>query len=281
MKITISAESTIDLPKELLDRYEIEVIPFTVLLGDQTYNDNELEPTEIINYVNKSGKLPKTTAVNSYMFEEHFKKLLSNSDAVIHVSLSSGISSTYQNAFNASKQLQNVYVIDSKSLSTGIALLAIYASELAKQGLSPEEIVEKTQKRREHLQVSFVLERLDYLFKGGRCSSLQAFGANILKLRVQILMKNDGKMCSAKKYRGDMTKCMVNYVKDTLEQFNTPDLTRAFITSPNATKEQFEQVKQMLIERGFKEVYCTNASATITSYCGEGTLGILYLNDGE
>lgn len=280
MKIALSAESTIDMPASLLTEYGIHTTPFTILLGDEAKLDGEVPVPEIIEYVNTHKILPKTSAVNQFQYKEHFDNLLKDYDAVIHFSLSSEISVACHNAKTCAKDYDNVFVIDTRTLSTGIGLLAIYASKLIKQGLEPNEIVEKCEKRIPSLQVSFILERLDYLHKGGRCSALSLFGANVLKLRIQILVK-DGKMGPANKYRGNMSKCIVNYVNDTLSTFNTPDLEEVFITSTTASEEQIESVKQILTEHGFKHIIVTYAGGTITSHCGENCLGILYLNDGE
>ena len=280
MKIAVSAESTIDMPKELLAQYDIHTLPFTVFLGDEVKYDGEVPTSHIIEYVNKYKVLPKTGAVNRTQFEEHFGKLLESYDAIIHVSLSSGISSACENAKAVAATMKNVYVIDSLSLSTGIGLIAIYASKLIKKGYALEEIVKKCEERVPHVQASFVLARLDYLYKGGRCSALQLFGSNILKLRLQILVK-DGKMKPAGKYRGNMDNCIKNYVNDTLREYDNPDLSEVFITSTTATDEQNAMVKQILEEHGFKHIMITNAGGTITSHCGENTLGILFINDGE
>jgi len=279
MRIALSAESTIDMPEELLRKYDIHTTPFTILLGNEAKLDGEVTPPEIIDYVSKTNQLPKTSAVNSYQYKEHFEKLLKDYDAVIHFCLSSEISVACHNAKTTASEMKNVYVVDSRSLSTGIALLAIYASKLRDKGLEPKKIVEKCEKRIPSLQVSFVLNRLDYLYKGGRCSALQMFGANLLKLRVQILVK-DGKMGAGKKYRGNMTHCIVNYVNDTLASFDNPDLEEVFITSTTATEEQVDAVRKILEEHGFKHIMVTNAGGTITSHCGENCLGILYINDG-
>ena len=280
MKIALSAESTIDMPANLLAEYDIHTTPFTILLGDEAKLDGEVPVPEIINYVNTAGILPKTSAVNEYQFKEHFDKLLQDYDAVIHFSLSSEISVACHNAKTCAQNYDNVFVIDTRSLSTGIALLAIYASKLIKKGFEPKQIVEKCEKRIPNLQVSFVLARLDYLHKGGRCSALSLFGANLLKLRLQILVK-DGKMGPAKKYRGNMDNCIINYVNDTLAAFNNPDLSEVFITSTTASEAQVQSVKNILTEHGFKHIMVTYAGGTITSHCGENCLGILYLNDGE
>lgn len=279
MRIALSAESTIDMPKELLEKYDIHTTPFTILLGDTPRLDGEVTSSEIIEYVNTNKILPKTSAVNSFQFQEHFESLLKEYDAVIHFSLSSEISVACHNAKTTASEMKNVYVVDSRSLSTGIALLAIYASKLRDKGLEPQEIVKRCEQRIPHLQVSFVLNRLDYLHKGGRCSALALFGANLLKLRIQILVK-DGKMGPNKKYRGNMSNCIVNYVNDTLESFNNPDLEEIFITHTTASEEQIESVKTILKEHGFKNIIVTCAGGTITSHCGENCLGILYINDG-
>lgn len=279
MKIAISTESTLDLPKELQKEYDISVIPFTVILGDKSGLDGDITPTEIFEYVDKTGILPKTAAVNEFQFDKHFTKLLRNHDAVIHISLSSGISSACQNAMATASIMKNVYVIDSESLSTGIALLAIYARKLANEGLKPEEIVEKVKARIPYVQASFVINSLNYLYKGGRCSGLARLSAALFRIKPQIIVAN-GKMSPQKKYSGKNEKCVDNYCRDTLEEFNNPDLSIAFVTHSHATPEMVKIAKEHLKKRGFKTIYETVAQATITSHCGPKTLGILYINDG-
>lgn len=280
MKIAISAESTIDLPKELLEKYDIHTVPFTILLGDKLELDGELPPTEIFEFVNQSKILPKTSAVNEEQYKEHFNKILKDYDAIIHFSLSSEMSSAYQNAVRASENYENVYIIDTRSLSTGIAVQAIYAKKLVDQGLAFDVIVKKVEEIIPHTQASFVLKRLDYLYKGGRCSSLAYFGANLLGLKPQIIVK-DGKMGSYHKYRGTMQKVVADYCRDTLAEFNTPNLDVAFITYSTATDEMISVAETALKNAGFKNIYKTLAGATISSHCGESCLGILYINKPE
>lgn len=279
MKIAISTESTLDIPKELQKQYDISVIPFTVILGDKSGFDGDITPLEIFDYVDKTGILPKTSAVNEYQYDKHFTKLLRNYDAIIHISLSTGISSACANAIHAASILKNVYIIDSQSLSTGIALLAIYARKLADKGLAPEQIVEKVEARIPFVQASFVINSLNYLYKGGRCSGLARFSAALFRIKPQIIVK-DGKMAPAKKYTGRNEKTVAAYCADTLEEFNNPDLSLAFVTHSHATPEMVEIAKQALKDRGFKTIYETTAQATITSHCGPKTLGILFINDG-
>ena len=280
MKICVSAESTIDLPKSLLEAYDIHTIPFTVLLGENAGLDGEITPTEIFDYVDKTGVLPRTSAINEFQYSEYFKKLLEEYDAIIHFALSSEISSACSNATNAASELKGVYVVDSRSLSTGIALEAIYASKLVKEGLKPEEIVNKVKERIPHNQTSFVLATVDYLHKGGRCSSLAKLGALVFRIRPQIIMAN-GKMSPGKKYNGKQITCVENYVRDTLEEFNNPDKSIVFITHSMATPDMVEAARKQLVEKGFTNIIETTAGATISSHCGPKCLGILYLNDGD
>lgn len=279
MRVAVSVESTNDLSKELLEKYDVKVIAYTITLGNNTFKDGDYTTLEMFEFVDKEGVLPKTTALNQFEYEEFFTELRKEYDAVVHIALSSGITSSCGNAFTAAKNVPNVYVVDSKSLSTGIGLLAIYARELANEGVAPNEIAERAQNRAEKLQVSFVVERLDYLYKGGRCNSLQLLGANLLKIRPRIVLK-DGKMLSDKKFRGKMDKVVENYCKETLNEFNTPDLKRVFITYTTATPEMVEAARSALEAAGFEEILETKAGGTIASHCGANTLGILYFNDG-
>lgn len=280
MKIAISAESTLDLSKELIKQYDVHVIPFTVLLGEDAYLDGDITSQDIFDYVEKNKILPKTSAVNEFQYREYFTKVLEEGyDALIHISLSSEISTSCSQAMQAAKKFDNVWVIDSRSLSTGIALEVIYAAKLVKKGLKPEQIVEKVNARIPYVQASFVIQTLEYLHKGGRCSGLLRFGAAILRIKPQIIV-SDGKMAPAKKYIGRKSQVIEAYCRDTLEQFANPDLSVAFVTHTLATPEMVAVAIDALRKRGFKTIYETKAGATITSHCGPQTIGILFINDG-
>lgn len=281
MKIAVSAESTIDLSKEQLNEFNIHTIPFLVTLGDRCAADGDITPQEIFDYVDKTNQLPRTSALNQYQYIEYFKKLLSSGyDAIIHICLSSKISSTYQNAFLASQDFDNVRVIDSRSLSSGIALLAIYARQLVDANqLNLDEIVRKVERRVPHVQASFVLAKLDYLYKGGRCSALAHIGAKILGIRPQILVV-DGGMIPGRKYRGKDNIVVKKYCEDTLELFNNMDKSICFVTATNYDKEIYDLAEEMCRKAGFKKIIRCTAGATITSHCGDRTIGILYFNDG-
>lgn len=281
MKIAITADSTIDLTPELLLKYDIKTIPVNILLGDTEYLDGEITVEEVFSYVDTNGVLPKTSAINEVRFTEFFEEVLKEYDAIIHFDISQEVSAMYNNAVSAASKFNGkVAVIDSRVLSSAIGLIAIYARELINNGEEFNAVVEKVKARIPNIQASFVIERLDYLFKGGRCSSLALFGANLLKIRPSILLKN-GKMGSHNKYRGNMPIVVKKYCEDTLKEFNHPDKTRVFITYTTATEEMVEAAKAVVLEHGFNEVLITRAGCTVASHCGGNTLGILYINDSS
>lgn len=277
MKIVISAESTIDLPKELLDKYNIKTTPFTINLGDELIEDHFGVSKEIFEFVDKSKKLPKTSAVSPDQFKTHFENLKKDYDAIVHVSLSSLISSAYNNACMVAKEMENVYVVDSKSLSTGIALLAIKGKDLIDEGKDAKEIFETLQALTPKVEASFVLERLNYLHKGGRCSALALLGANILKIKPQIIL-SDGRMIVGKKYMGNMTKVVDKYIDDLLDNNPNPILEHVFITHSSPMPEAEKILTEKLENRGFKYIHNTLAGGTISSHCGPNCIGVLFLN---
>lgn len=277
MKIVISAESTIDLPKELLDKYNINTTPFTINLGDELIEDHFGVSKEIFEFVDKSKKLPKTSAVSPDQFKTHFENLKKDYDAIVHVSLSSLISSAYNNACMVAKEMENVYVVDSKSLSTGIALLAIKGKDLIDEGKDAKEIFETLQALTPKVEASFVLERLNYLYKGGRCSALALLGANILKIKPQIIL-SDGRMIVGKKYMGNMTKVVDKYIDDLLDNNPNPILEHVFITHSSPMPEAEKILTEKLENRGFKYIHNTLAGGTISSHCGPNCIGVLFLN---
>lgn len=279
-KIAISLDSACDLSKELIEKFDFKIIPFGVNLGDKFFYDGEISPEEIFEYADNNKTLPKTNAVNEEAFKEHFAKILNDYDAIIHFDISSEMSSAYQNAVNASKNFKNVYVVDSRTLSTAISLEAIYAKKLTETMDDPAKIVELVKKRIPAVQASFVIERLDYLYKGGRCSGLALLGANLLKIRPEIEVLN-GNMKNTEKFRGKMADCVTKYCRATLEKYNHPDKSVIFITHSVADKELVDAAKAVVSEYGFENVYETTAGCTVSSHCGKNTLGILYINDGE
>ena len=281
MNIKISADSTCDLSPELIARYDIGISPLYIVRDGESLVDGvDITPDEIYAHVEAGGSMCSTAAVSVYDYVEFFRKELESSDAVVHFHISGEMSACYQNACIAAAEVGNVYPVDARNLSTGIGLLVLEAAELARAGqLTAQEIQERMNQRRELLDVSFVVEQLGYLRKGGRCSSVAALGANMLSLRPCIQVK-DGKMGVGKKYRGAYQKCLLQYVKERLEGRNDIDLHRIFITeSGGFTPEEVAEVEAAV--RGyqpFEEVLHTRAGCTVSSHCGPRTLGILYFH---
>ncbi len=276
--IIISSDSTCDLGKELCESYNVSIIPLGVNLGDKTYFDGvDITPDEIYAHHDKTGELPKTTAANVGDLIDYFTPLAEKADAVIHFSISSDFSSTYNNACLAAAEFDNVYNIDSRNLSTGSGLLVVAAAEMAKEGLSATEIVEKINAMAVCVDASFVIDSLEYLHKGGRCSALAMLGANLLKLKPCIEVKN-GKMGVGKKYRGKYASVLTEYVNERLANIENIDNTRVFVTHAGVNKEIVNAVAEQVKALGyFNEVLITRAGCTVSSHCGADTLGVLFV----
>ena len=281
MNYKITCESSADLNQDMYKKLKVGVIPFKITLGDKDYSDGiDVTNTQLFEFVENTKQLPKTSAINEFDYEEFFKEQLKDCDGLIHFCISSQISSTYNNALNASKKFKNVHIIDSMSLSSGIGLQVMYATKLRDKGVDIEEAVALINSRREHVQISFVVDKLNYLYKGGRCSALSLLGANLLAIKPSILVKN-GKMIVGKKYMGKMHKILGQYILDTLEQFSNPDKSMCFITYSSATDEMLKVSKETLEKTGmFKKIIETTAGSTVATHCGPNTLGIIYYNDG-
>lgn len=281
MNIKISADSTCDLSPDLIARYDIGISPLYIVRDGESLVDGvDITPDEIYAHVEAGGSMCSTAAVSVYDYVEFFRKELESADAVVHFHISGDMSACYQNACIAAAEVGNVYPVDARNLSTGIGLLVLEAAELAQKGeLTAQEIQQRMNQRRELLDVSFVVEQLGYLRKGGRCSSVAALGANMLSLRPCIQVK-DGKMGVGKKYRGAYQKCLLQYVKERLEGRDDIDPHRIFITeSGGFTPEEVAEVEAAV--RGyqpFEEVLHTRAGCTVSSHCGPRTLGILYFH---
>lgn len=275
MKIAISIDSACDIPNEIITQNNIFCMPYFVTLGEQEFRDGEKTSQELFDYVKKSGVLPKTGAPSAQLFKEYFSNILNDYDAVIHFNLSSKMTSAFSNAKLASEELQNVYLIDSASLSSGIALLVIKCIEMVKQGKQPEQIVEAINALIPYVQASFLVDTLKFLHKGGRCSSLALLSATLLMIKPQISVI-DGEMKVTKKYMGSIAGCLKKYVEDMLKK-SDPDLSVAFVTH-SSPMPVASTIVARLQEYGFKQVYDMQASSTICSHCGPGTLGILFIN---
>ena len=278
MKIKIISDSTCDLSPELIKKYDIEILPLYVSIGDNNLLDGvEVTPDDIYEYVDKSGKLPSTSAPNLSDFLDLFRKWRSEGYEIVHFNISGDFSSSYRNACMAAEEVGGVYVVDSRNLSTGQGHVVLYGAELAAEGKSAEEIVEACNKITSKVEASFVVDSIDYLHKGGRCSSVAALGANLLKLKPCIDVI-DGKMTSGKKYRGKIDKVILQYVEERLKGRDDIDTKRIFITHTKCDKEIVDAVRDKIKEFfDFDEVLETTAGCTITSHCGPYTLGILFI----
>ena len=245
MKILITTDSTSDLTEELYKKYNIKILPLLVTLGDKTYLDGvDIKQDDIYAHFDKTGELPKTGARSPEDFHDFFKKYTDEGYELVHIGIGSDLSSSYNNALIASKDLKGVYIVDSKNLSSAIGLLCMYASELASSGkFTAEEIAKKVEERVPHTQASFIVEKLKFLYKGGRCSMLAMLGANLLRIKPGIQVK-DGKLGVSKKYMGAYLSCMQKYIEDTLATYNNPDNTRIMITYSTATPEMVDLAKK-------------------------------------
>ncbi len=280
MKVKISADSTCDLPKLLAEKYDIGIVPLYIVKGSTALKDGlEICGEDIYAHVESTGELCSTAAVSVADYMEFFSRLREDCDALIHFHIASGMSCCYQNACIAASEIGNVYPIDSTTLSTGISLLAMKAAELADEGMAAEDIVKEVEEMRGKLEVSFVVDTLEYLKKGGRCSALAALGANLLSLRPCIELK-DGAMGVGKKYRGHTDRCFLQYIKERLEGRDDIDTKRIFITDSGAGKLNDElraRLKEEVLKyQSFEEVHFAGAGGTICCHCGPGAMGIIF-----
>ena len=279
-KVKITCDSTADLDYLFAER-GIAVTPLTVLLGDRSGLDGtEITTEDIYEYFAETKKTPKTSAVSPEEYREFFEKQTADGSEVVHFTISSQMSACYANACKAAEDFKGVYVVDSENLSTGIGLLVLYADDLANEGLGGEEIKARADARKSAVQASFVVDTMDFLYRGGRCGGVTAFIASVLKIKPSIYVKN-GAMGVGKKYMGATSKAIVKYVADTMKAYNNPDLKYFFITHSSAKPEVVETVRRE-VEQAYPNanIFITVAGSTITSHCGKGTLGVLYFNDG-
>lgn len=279
MSIKVTATSTCDLPPQLLERYQITMVPLYVSFGGNTYRDGvETGPEDIFRHVEGGGQLPSTAAVNIADYQELFARLAPQYDEVIHITIGSEFSCCYQNALVAAEDFGNVHVVDSRNLTVGQGILAVAAAEAAERGMGIQEILSMLEGMAGRVDTTFVVDKLDYLAKGGRCSSVVALGANLLKLKPCIVLSG-GRMTVGKKYRGAFDKVLPDYVVDQLNGKNV-DLDRVFVVHTRCNPEIPEAVCGMVRQYGFREVITAVAGSTISCHCGPNTLGVIFLRKG-
>lgn len=281
-KIRISADSTCDLSPELVEKYDIAITPLKITLGDTDYTDQiDITPQKIYDYVAETGVLPKTAAVSVGTYTDVFTELKKDCDEVVHFTISSEMSSCYQNAVLAAEEVGGVYVVDSRNLSTGIGHLAIEAAIAAQdETKAGKDVFDYVSSLVDRVDVSFVINSVNYLYKGGRCSGVAAVGANLLKLK-PLIEVHDGKMDMAGKYRGNMKDVVKKYITDRLTVPGAKfKRDRIFVTCTCTDYDLPNYAKEIVESLGlFDEVLITIAGSTITSHCGKDTLGILYINE--
>ena len=276
MKICISADSTCDLPKEFVEKYDIRLNAMPFSLGENDLRHDGVDGTseDVFEYVKKTGKLPTTSAYNEYEYTEHFKKIKEEYDAIIHFSFSWDISSTGLNARRAAEKMENVFTIDTQNLSCGISLLILECQEMIEKGLDIKDIIESIEKLKKKVQASFVIDTLKYLHKGGRCSGVSLIGSKLLSIKPRISVV-DGKMMVTKKYIGNINTCLLKYCDDILNEVPA-NKKRVFVAYSSPIKVK-DKIKEKLKNYGFEEIIEAKAGPSICIHCGENTLGILYI----
>lgn len=281
-KVILSADSTCDLGSALKERYNIEYFPFPITLDNKTYLDNvDITADEIYEAFRDHGSLPNTAAINIAEYIDYFKKFTDQGYEVVHLNLGSGLSSTHNNCRMAAAELEGVYPVDSCNLSTGIGLLVIEAAERIAMGMEAKQVAEEVQALTKNVHTNFVLDTLDYLSAGGRCSSVVALGANILGIKPCIEVDNsNGSMTVGKKYRGKFDKVLAQYATERLEKYDNIKRDRVFITHSGISEERINIIKD-IVEKSelFDEIFITRASCTISSHCGPNTIGILFMTE--
>lgn len=279
MNIAISSDSTCDLSKEIIDKYNISIAPLHVTLGDKDFKDGEdISPSDIFSFVKKENTLPKTSACSIYEYKELFEKLLEKYDHIIHFTISKKCSSTYNNAILAASEFEGrVDVLDTTHLSIGQGLLVLKACDLIDSGKDVGEVLDIINNLKDKVQTSFVIDTLDYLYKGGRCNGLARIATKLFSIHPSIKM-SDGVLEVGKKYLGKLKKSVESYAYDLAKEYTMYDDTRFFIThsccEQSIVNAAFEIVKECF---KFKEIIETKAGSVVTSHCGQGTLGILFI----
>lgn len=278
MRVKIISDSTCDLSPELLERYDIAITPLCVIKDGKEFHDGvDITPADIFTHVDGGGELCSTAAVSQFEYTQMFTRYAKEYDEVVQINIGSNFSCCYQNACLAAQEFDNVFVVDSENLSTGQGLLVVSAAKLAQQGVSGIEIAERVRALVPKVEASFLIDRLDYMQKGGRCSTVAALGANLLKLKPCIEVR-EGKMSVCKKYRGSFEKCIRQYVKERLDGRTDIAGDLAFITHPACQKNVVDAAMEEAARYGaFDEVIETRAGCTVSCHCGPDTLGILFV----
>ena len=277
-QVVITTDSTADLSPELVERLGVEVLPLYVEMDDKTYRDGvDAQSEDLYAYYDRTGKLAKSSAANVEDYAALFARLTGEGKQVVHINLSADFSSTHQSAVVAAENYPGVYVVDSRNLSTGTALVVVAAVQWAAEGLPAEEIARRAAAMTDRVDASFVIDAIEYLRVGGRCSAVAAFGANLLKIKpcIQVF---EGRMGVGKKYRGPLAACQQKYVADKLADLEDIEPDWIFITHSGMPQEMIDAIdKQVRDLHYFREVHVTHAGCVISAHCGPGTVGVLFV----
>ena len=276
-RVLITSDSTTDLSPDLLERYHIPVLPLIVNLNDVDHKDGiDITPEDIYRNYEQNRALPKTAAPNLADCTEFFRRYAEQGYQIVHFTISSDMSSSYQNSVIAAQEFDNVYVVDTRNLSTGGGLLAIRAAELAAQGMAAAVIAEECRRLTSCVDTSFVIDSLEFLHKGGRCSTLAMLGANVMKFKPCIVVR-DGKMSVAKKYRGKFDAVLLQYLAERIGDGSDIDGSHVFITHGGCEAELVRACEKKLRSLGSFHIHVTHTNCTVSSHCGPNTLGVLFL----
>ena len=279
--VVLCADSTCDLSPELVKSHQIHLYPFHVVLGGETYSDGvDLTTDDIVRVYNEQKILPTTAAINVQEYIDFFTPFIEQGCDIVHISLGSGISSSHQNACLAAAEFEGrVFPINSGNLSTGSGHIVLEAAARIQAGLPAAQIADELRALTGKVSASFVLDTLEFLHKGGRCSALAMMGANLLKLKPSIRVNNaDSSMTVGKKYRGSLEKALEDYVRDELQGRDDIRTDKVFITHSPMDQALVDKVVELVKSyQPFENVYVTNAGCTITSHCGPNCLGVLFM----
>ena len=279
MKIRMTADSTCDLPPEILRDYHIGVVPLSVVIDGEVFHDGvDVTPRDIFR-ASEAGKSVRTAAVNTFEYREFFREQLKNCDQLVHVCLGSGFSSCYSDAVEASREMNNVFVVDSRNLSTGSGLLVLEGLRMIREGAEDGNVIAETLKAKTGLvNGSFVLRTVDYLRRGGRCTGLEALGAKMLHIRPSIVVQ-DGKMHPGEKYRGRYEHYLKHYIEDILADDSNIDFRRVFVVHSPSEEGMARYAIDTVKSYGlFREILEAMAGCTICTHCGPDTLGLMFMN---
>ena len=284
-RVKILTDSTADLNRELIERDDVDKIPLTVHLGEDEFKDGiDINSEDIYSFVERTKQLPKTAAASVFDYENFFRKWVEQDYDIVYTGIGSKMSASYMSAKLAAETVQpeRIHVVDSLNLSTGTGLLVCKAGDMMLAGCSADEIAEHITSLVPKVRASFIVDTVDYLYMGGRCTTLESFAAGILKLRPRLVVK-DGTIISEKKYRGNFERCLAGYINDTIEGMTDIDKTRVFVTNAitpgsDLMDKDYENAAAEVRKLGPQEICYSHAGCVIFSHCGPRTLGILYID---